>query len=116
VRRTGPSGDLKIGVYRRFDVAFHAHPEVKARLGKHPRFHLHFSPTSSSWLDLVERWFSELNTKMIRRGVFRSVDDLVTAIEEFLRLHNDDPKPRTRSCAPRQRSRFLPKSNAAESP
>jgi len=71
----------------------HTHPEVKAWLAKHPRFHLHFTPTSSSWLNLVERWFSELTTKMIRRGVFRSVEDLVAAIEQFLRLHNDDPKP-----------------------
>jgi transposase len=71
----------------------HTHPDVKAWLAKHPRFHLHFTPTSSSWLNLVERWFSDLTTKMIRRGVFRSVDDLVAAIEEFLRVHNDDPKP-----------------------
>jgi transposase len=71
----------------------HTHPEVKAWLGKHPRFHLHFTPTSSSWLNLVERWFSELTQKMIRRGVFRSVEDLVKAIEEFLRVHNNDPKP-----------------------
>uniref|UniRef100_UPI000E3B617B IS630 family transposase n=1 Tax=Allorhizocola rhizosphaerae TaxID=1872709 RepID=UPI000E3B617B len=71
----------------------HTHPDVKAWLARHSRFHLHFTPTSSSWLNLVERWFSELTTKMIRRGVFRSVDDLVAAIEEFLRVHNDDPKP-----------------------
>jgi len=71
----------------------HTHPEVKAWLVKHPRFHLHFTPTSSSWLNMVERWFGELTAKMIRRGVFRSVDELVAAIEEFLRVHNDDPKP-----------------------
>jgi transposase len=71
----------------------HTHPNVKAWLAKHPRFHLHFTPTSSSWLNLVERWFGELTDKMIRRGVFGSVDDLIAAITEFLRVHNDDPKP-----------------------
>ncbi len=71
----------------------HTKPEVKAWLAKHPRFHLHFTPTSSSWLNLVERWFAGLTDKMIRRGVFGSVDDLVAAIEEYLRVHNDDPKP-----------------------
>ncbi|MFI9643124.1 transposase [Micromonospora sp. NPDC051925] len=71
----------------------HTHPNVKAWLAKHPRFHLHFTPTSSSWLNMVERWFAALTDKMIRRGVFHSVDDLITAIEEYLRVHNDDPKP-----------------------
>jgi transposase len=71
----------------------HTKPEVKAWLAKHPRFHLHFTPTSSSWLNLVERWFRELTDKMIRRGVFASVDDLIAAIEEYLRVHNNDPKP-----------------------
>jgi transposase len=71
----------------------HAHPDVKAWLDRHPRFHLHFTPTSSSWLNLVERWFAEITTKMIRRGVFHSVTDLVTAIEDYLRVHNNDPKP-----------------------
>jgi transposase len=71
----------------------HTHPDVKAWLTKHPRFHLHFTPTSSSWLNLVERWFAELTDKMIRRGVFGSVDELVAAITEFMRVHNDDPKP-----------------------
>lgn len=71
----------------------HTTPEVKAWLAKHPRFHLHFTPTSTPWLNLVERWFRELTDKMIRRGVFHSVDDLVAAIEEYLRVHNDDPKP-----------------------
>jgi transposase len=71
----------------------HTHPNVKAWLAKHPRFHLHFTPTSSSWLNLVERWFADLTDKMIRRGVFHSVDDLIEAITEFLRVHNDDPNP-----------------------
>jgi transposase len=71
----------------------HNHPNVKAWLAKHPRFHLHFTPTSSSWLNLAERFFRNLTDKAIRRGVFRSVPDLITAIEDYLRAHNDDPKP-----------------------
>ena len=71
----------------------HTHRNVNAWLAKHPRFHLHFIPTSSSWLNLVERWFRELTDKAIRRGVFHSVPDLITAIEAFLTAHNDNPKP-----------------------
>ncbi len=71
----------------------HTHPDVKAWLEKHPRFHLHFTPTSSSWLNLVERWFRDLTDKAIRRGVFQSVPDLIAAIENYLQAHNDDPKP-----------------------
>jgi transposase len=71
----------------------HKHPKVKVWLVKHPRFHLHFTPTSASWLNLVERWFREITEKRIRRGVFRSVSDLVAAIEDYLACHNEDPKP-----------------------
>ena len=71
----------------------HTHPHVKTWLKKHARFHLHFTPTSSSWLNLVERWFAEITRKRIRRGVFTSVPELVTAIEEFIRLNNNSPKP-----------------------
>ena len=71
----------------------HKHPNVEAWLAKHPRFHLHFTPTSSSWLNLIERWFRELTNKRIRRGVFHSVPDLIAAIEEYLAAHNQDPKP-----------------------
>jgi len=66
----------------------HKHPNVKAWLEAHPRFHLHFTPTSSSWLNLVERWFRELTDKALRRGVFRSVPDLIAKIEEYLNAHN----------------------------
>ena len=62
-------------------------------LGRHRRFHLHFTPTSSSWLNLVERWFRELTDKALRRGSFNSVPNLITAIEDYLSAHNDDPKP-----------------------
>ena len=71
----------------------HSHPNVQKWLAKHPRFHLHFTPTSSSWLNLVERWFRNLTDKAIRRGVFRSVPDLIAAIEEYLKANNDDPTP-----------------------
>lgn len=71
----------------------HNHPNVRKWLAKHKRFHLHFTPTGSSWLNLVERWFGELTRKRIRRGVFKSVPELVTAIEEFIRTNNENPKP-----------------------
>jgi transposase len=71
----------------------HTHPNVKRWLAKRPRFALHFTPTSSSWLNLVERWFGELTRKRIRRGVFRSVPELVTAIEDFIRVNNTHPHP-----------------------
>ena len=71
----------------------HNHPNVRAWLEKHPRFHLHFTPTSSSWLNLVERWFRDLTQRRLKRGVFASVPELIEAIEEYMRIHNDDPKP-----------------------
>lgn len=71
----------------------HNHPNVKKWLGKHTRFHLHFTPTSSSWLNLIERWFGEITRKRIRRGVFHSVPDLIAAIEEFIKINNENPKP-----------------------
>jgi transposase len=71
----------------------HTHKKVRAWLTRHPRFVLHFVPTSSSWLNLVERWFGELTSKRIRRGSFFRVDDLEKAIEEFLEVWNEKPKP-----------------------
>ena len=75
------------------NYATHKHPEVQFWLRKHKRFHLHFTPTSSSWLNLVERWFRELTDKNLRRGSFNSVPDLIASIEEFMAAHNDEPKP-----------------------
>ncbi|WP_427018279.1 IS630 family transposase [Pseudarthrobacter sp. P1] len=75
------------------NYATHKHANVKAWLAKHPRFHLHFTPTSSSWLNLVERWFRELTEKALRRGVFHSVPDLIAKIEEYIEVNNADPKP-----------------------
>ena len=71
----------------------HKHPRVQSWLKRHPRFILHFIPTSASWLNLVERWFGELTGKRIRRGVFVSVSDLIAAIEEYLAVWNATPKP-----------------------
>jgi transposase len=71
----------------------HKTPEVQAWLKRHPRFVQHFIPTSSSWLNLVERWFGELTQKAVRRGAFASVPDLVQAIEAFLAAWNENPRP-----------------------
>jgi transposase len=75
------------------NYATHKHPNVAEWLEAHPRFHLHFTPTSSSWLNLVERWFRDITDKAIRRAVFHSVNDLITAIEDYLKVNNDNPKP-----------------------
>jgi transposase len=75
------------------NYATHKHPDVTAWLAKHLRFHLHFTPTSSSWLNLVERFFRELTDKNIRRGAFPSVPDLIASIETHLRVNNEHPKP-----------------------
>jgi DDE superfamily endonuclease len=66
---------------------------VKDWLNQHPRFNVHYVPTSSSWLNLIERWFGELTSKRIRRDSFLSVDDLIAAINEFLATWNEKPKP-----------------------
>lgn len=75
------------------NYATHKHPKVKAWLVKHPRFHLHFTPTSASWLNMVERFFRDLTTKRLRRGVFHSVPELVTALEKYLETYNQEPTP-----------------------
>jgi transposase len=71
----------------------HKHAEVQRWLTRHTRFHLHFTPTSSSWLNQVENWFGKLEDKNLRRGIFGSVKELIASIEEFLEATNDDPKP-----------------------
>ena len=91
IDRETPSGlDLHLIID---NYATHTHPGVKSWLTKHPRFHLHPTPTSSSWLNLVERWFRELSQKRIRRGVFHSVGELVQAIQDYLQHNNTEPKP-----------------------
>jgi transposase len=74
------------------NYATHKHPRVKAWLKRHKRFHFHFTPTSSSWLNLVERWFRELTDKRIRRGTFENVKELIAVIEDFIKKHNWKPK------------------------
>ena len=74
------------------NYATHKHPRVKNWFKRHPRFHLHFTPTSSSWLNMVERWFREITDKRIRRGSFSSVPELIAAINEYLENHNQNPK------------------------
>jgi transposase len=71
----------------------HKHPEVKKWLGERPRYHVHFTPTGSSWLNQIERWFGEITRKRIRRGTFRSVRELVQAIQEYVRQYNKNPQP-----------------------
>ena len=70
----------------------HNHPGVKSWLRRHPRFQLHFIPTSSSWLNMVERWFREITDKRIRRGTFKSVPDLIAAIMDYVENHNQNPR------------------------
>ncbi len=71
----------------------HKHQNVKKWLAKHPRFHLHFTPTWGSWVNLVERFFGKLTDKALRRGIFKSVPELIAAIEAYLQAHNEDPTP-----------------------
>ena len=74
------------------NYATHKHPKVKRWLKRHPRFHVHFIPTSSSWLNLIERWFREITDKRIRRGVFKSVESLIQAIMAYIAEHNENPE------------------------
>ena len=71
----------------------HKHPDVKKWLAARPHYHVHFTPTSSSWLNQIERWFAEITRKRIRRGTFRSVGDLTRAIQDYIRLYNKNPQP-----------------------
>ena len=74
------------------NYATHKHPKVKSWLKRHPRFHMHFIPTSSSWLNMIERWFRELTDKQIRRGVFKSVKRLIDTIIASVEAHNAAPR------------------------
>jgi transposase len=75
------------------NVAIHKTPEIKRWLLRHPRFNLHFTPTYSSWINLVERWFAELTTKWLRRGTHRSTEELESAISSWIDHWNENPKP-----------------------
>jgi len=75
------------------NYATHKHPKVQAWVSKHARFHVHFTPTSASWLNMVERFFRDLSTERLERGVFHSVPELIAAIQEYVSVHNKNPKP-----------------------
>ena len=91
IDREVPKG---LGIHLILDnYATHKHPDVARWLRRHKRFHLHFTPTSSSWLNQVERWFRDLTDKNLRRGIFGSVPDLIASIQTYLAATNNDPKP-----------------------
>lgn len=75
------------------NYATHKHPKVKAWLARNKRFHCHFTPTSASWLNMVERFFRDLSEHRLRRGVFKSVGELNNAVTDYLKAHNENPKP-----------------------
>jgi transposase len=75
------------------NYATHKHPKVQKWLARHPRFHMYFTPTSSSWLNMVERFFRDLTEQRLRRGIFRDVEELIMAIGDYIDKHNDKPKP-----------------------
>jgi transposase len=75
------------------NYATHKHPAVQDWLAKHPRFNMHFTPTSASWLNMVKRFFRDITTERLRRGVFTSVPELIGAIDEYIAHHNTKPKP-----------------------
>ena len=75
------------------NYATHKHPKVQRWLARHPRFHIHFTPTSSSWLNMVERFFRDLTQNRLRRGVFHDSEELIMAIGDYIDKHNQSPKP-----------------------
>ena len=91
IERTVPTG---LEVHLVLDnYATHKAPKVAAWFKKRPRYHWHFTPTSSSWLNQVERWFARITEQRIRRGVFKSVDELITAIDDYIAANHRAPKP-----------------------
>ena len=86
--KTPPELDLHLIVD---NYGTHKHIRVQRWLKRHPRFYLHFIPTSSSWLNMVERWFREITDKRIRRGSFKSVPDLIKAIRQYIETNNQNP-------------------------
>jgi len=87
--KTPPDLDLYLIVD---NYGTHKHPRVQSWIRRHRRFHLHFTPTSSSWLNMVECWFSEITSKRIRRGSFQNVKELIMAIKQYIESHNQNPK------------------------
>ena len=92
--RIDQSVDADLAIHLVLDnYGTHKHPEVKRWLAARPRYHVHFTPTGSSWLNQIERWFAEITRKRIRRGTFRSVRDLISAINDYIRTYNKKPRP-----------------------
>ena len=108
----GKGGDADVDLFRKFLVAIdkavpaeldvhlicdnlatHKTPAIRDWLARHPRFHLHFTPTGSSWINQVERWFGLLTDQLIRRGVHKSVVALENDVRQWIKTWNDDPKP-----------------------
>jgi transposase len=87
--KTPPDLDLHLIVD---NYGAHKHLRVLRWLKRHPRFHLHFTPTSSSWVNMVERWFSEITSKRIRRGSFKNMKELIMAIKKYIECHNQNPR------------------------
>jgi transposase/transcriptional regulator with XRE-family HTH domain len=88
--RTYPRGQIHVVLD---NVSTHKTPDVQKWLREHKRFHFHFTPTSASWLNMVERFFRDLSTQRLERGVFRSVPELIAAIKDYVAVHNENPKP-----------------------
>ena len=94
LNRIDSSVDSKLDVHLILDnYGTHKHPETKKWFAARPRYHVHFTPTSSSWLNQMERWFAEITRKRIRRGTFRSVPELTRAIKDYIRHYNKRPRP-----------------------
>jgi len=91
----------------------HKHPRVQTWLERHPRFHLHFIPTSSSWLNMVERWFGEMTEKRLRRGTFANVDSLIKAIMDYINNHNQNPQAFVWTATPERIMRKIAKCKEA---
>ena len=91
IEREAPAGKMVHVILDNY--AAHKHPKVRAWLARHPRFVFHFVPTSCSWLNAVEGYFAKLSRRRLKRGVFKSVDDLQSAINQFIAETNHDPKP-----------------------
>lgn len=101
LKKLNKETDKSLDVHLILDnYATHKHPNVRAWLEKNPRFHMHFTPTSASWVNMVERFFRDITVDRIRRGVFHSVDDLKAAIMEYLEHRNENPKPYTWTAKP----------------
>jgi transposase len=89
-KRTCPEKELHLIAD---NYATHKHPAVQRWLKRHPRFHMHFTPTSASWLNMVERFFRDITQNRLKRDCFESVDQLIAAIDNYLEIHNREPKP-----------------------